>query len=195
MVTLIIHREIEKEEKKKLKEKTKMLIGIFYSEYGTNLLRVLSSFDNEVVKLKSFLCIDGECNDDEFEELKNKIKLHNPSINMNCEDIDDLSKYINRKKEFLLRLIQNPYIIEHDNFTELLMAIIHLNEELIARVNIKNIKDKDRIHIINDIERVYKLLSFEWIIYMQYQKNEYPFLFSFAIRTNPFDINAQIEIK
>ena len=30
----------------------------------------------------------------------------------------------------------------------------------------------------------------EWIVYMKYLKNNYPFLFSLAVRTNPFDVRG-----
>jgi hypothetical protein len=36
---------------------------------------------------------------------------------------------------------------------------------------------------------------FEWVEYMKHLKNEYPYLFSFAMRTNPFDDKATIEVK
>ena len=33
-----------------------------------------------------------------------------------------------------------------------------------------------------------------WIIYMKYLKNNYPFLFSLAVRTNPFNKEASVVI-
>ena len=36
------------------------------------------------------------------------------------------------------------------------------------------------------IRRVYGLLGRQWTDYLQYLKSRYPFLFSLALRTNPF---------
>ena len=52
----------------------------------------------------------------------------------------------------------------------------------------------DTDHLAGDIKRGYHLIVNEWISYMQYLKNNYPFLFSLAIRTNPFDPAASVVI-
>ncbi len=38
--------------------------------------------------------------------------------------------------------------------------------------------------------RVYSQAVIEWLVYMQHLKKKYPYLFSLAMRTNPFDTNA-----
>jgi len=65
-------------------------------------------------------------------------------------------------------------------------ALFHLTEELAIRKNVLNLTDNDLQHIEVDFERVYSLLIIEWLSYMKHLKGDYPFLFSFAIRTNPF---------
>ncbi len=53
----------------------------------------------------------------------------------------------------------------------------------------------DYQHLKVDAERVYNLLIFEWLEYMEHLMNNYPYLFSLAMRTNPFDPEATVEIK
>jgi hypothetical protein len=50
--------------------------------------------------------------------------------------------------------------------------------------------DKDCAHLELDIARAYRLLVIQWINYMRHLKKNYPFLFSLAMRTNPFDSTA-----
>jgi hypothetical protein len=45
------------------------------------------------------------------------------------------------------------------------------------------------------MKRVYGLLTAEWLDYMQHLRENYPYLFSFAMRTNPFDLSATPEIR
>jgi hypothetical protein len=52
----------------------------------------------------------------------------------------------------------------------------------------------DRAHIELDMARAYGRLLGEWLGYIRHLKADYPYLFSFAVRTNPFDPEAQIEI-
>jgi hypothetical protein len=50
-------------------------------------------------------------------------------------------------------------------------------------------------HIAGDIKRAYVLLVNEWLDYMMYLKDNYPYLYSLAMRTNPFDKNASPVVK
>jgi hypothetical protein len=42
--------------------------------------------------------------------------------------------------------------------------------------------------------RVHRQLVEQWISYMHHLKADYPFLFSLALRTNPFDPEAKVEV-
>jgi voltage-gated potassium channel len=89
-----------------------------------------------------------------------------------------------------LRLIENPIVQEHENFTDLLRAIFHLRDELLNRADLSKLPDSDRRHLKGDIVRIYKLLASEWLWYMRYLKNDYGYLYSLAMRVNPFDSKA-----
>ena len=39
------------------------------------------------------------------------------------------------------------------------------------------------------------ILIKEWLVYLQHLKREYPYLFSLAVRTNPFDPGASVEVR
>jgi hypothetical protein len=95
----------------------------------------------------------------------------------------------------LLGLLENPNLLEHESFTDLLWAVFHLTEELGCRTDLKNLPDTDYAHLSGDIKRVYILLISEWLAYMKHLKDTYPYLFSLSVRTNPFDPNASVEVK
>jgi hypothetical protein len=46
-----------------------------------------------------------------------------------------------------------------------------------------------------DLTRVYSQLVIEWLTYMHHQKKKYPYLFSLAMRTNPFDEHASAIVQ
>jgi hypothetical protein len=39
------------------------------------------------------------------------------------------------KRDFLVALMENPNLLEHESFTDLLWAVFHLVEELAVRLN------------------------------------------------------------
>jgi hypothetical protein len=75
-----------------------------------------------------------------------------------------------------------------------LWAVFHLTEELVHRKNLKILPKTDYQHLAKDIQRAYHLLIIEWLYYAKHLKTNYPYLFSLAIRTNPLDSNASIEV-
>jgi hypothetical protein len=40
------------------------------------------------------------------------------------------------------------------------------------------------------MKRTYSQLVVQWLLYMEHLKDDYPYLFSLAVRTNPFDPDA-----
>jgi len=92
-------------------------------------------------------------------------------------------------------LLGNPSLLEHERFTEALWAISHLSDELSARPAPAKSGAKDLEHLAGDINRVYRLIVSEWIIYMEHLQSHYPYLFSLSIRNNPFNPEASVIIN
>jgi hypothetical protein len=66
---------------------------------------------------------------------------------------------------------------------------------LAYRPSFEGMQKADASHLAGDIKRGYHLLVAEWITYMKYLKTSYPFLFSLAVRTNPFDKEASVVLE
>ena len=86
-------------------------------------------------------------------------------------------------------------MLEHESFTDLLWAVFHLTEELDNRKDVTQLPDSDYDHLSGDIKRAYSLLISAWLAYMGHLKTDYPYLFSLAVRTNPFDPQASPEVS
>jgi len=106
-----------------------------------------------------------------------------------------LKDFLLKQRDFLVRLLENPTLLEHESFTDLLRAVFHLTEELAYREDLSQSPGTDRAHLGGDINRAYHLLVHQWVDYMEYLKANYPYLFSLAMRTNPFDRQASPIVK
>ena len=71
----------------------------------------------------------------------------------------------------MLSLPKNPNLLEHVSFTDLLLAIFHLSEELAARDTLDGLPQSDYEHLAGDIKRAYTLLIREWLAYMMHLKD------------------------
>jgi len=195
MVTLVIHELLTMRDKKAIMEKMNMVVGAFFVEMGSTLLDRLNDFDKNFDDVKeNFIDIDT-WSKKEFPERLEMAKKINYEIDMRKGDLEELKNFLFEKREFMLRLLENPNLLEHDSFTELLWAVTHLTEELSLRKDLKKCTDTDLNHLQGDLKRAYVILIYEWIEYMGHLKNKYPYLFSLAVRMNPFNPRASIEVK
>jgi len=177
------------------KEKLNMVIGVFYSEVGTDLMRVFFSCDTGARTFGKDLVVTDAWSEEEFESEGRRLSQYDYKVDSTLADLNGLRGFLQEKKDLLLRLFENPYLLEHQSFTELLRAVLHLKEELLHRRTLSGLPDKDYLHLSGDMRRAYVLLVHEWLDYMKYLKKNYPYLFSLAMRTNPFDKNASVVVE
>ncbi|HUT63916.1 MAG TPA: hypothetical protein VMZ04_08160 [Anaerolineae bacterium] len=194
LVTLIIHRLLSEREKRSLLKKMNMVIGSFFSEVGVELLRMLSSFHQDSYQFAQKLIVNGSWTEIDFNRLGSFASEEKFSMDSRSKSLEDVKRFLVERHNFLLSLLGNPNLLEHDSFTEMLWAVFHLTNELKHRNKIVNLSDNDYNHLSGDIQRAYVRLIGEWLAYMKHLKNDYPYLFSLAVRTNPFDPEARPEI-
>ncbi len=195
LVTLIIHQILSKREKRARLEKLNMVIGAFFSEVGTKLLTYFSDFDPKLDKIRKELIVANGWSEQEFSRVSKRLENYEYEVGIKKVNLEDLRGFLVGKGNFLLRLLENPNLLEHESFTGLLRAVFHLTEELAHRKDLRELPDTDYEHLAGDIKRAYTLLVQQWLDYMRHLKDNYPYLFSLAMRTNPFDENASPIVK
>ncbi|MFC2010678.1 hypothetical protein ACFLUR_00065 [Chloroflexota bacterium] len=186
LVVLIIERVLARREKQSKLQKLNMVVGTFFSEVGSYLLSdLLKHFDNRS-DISSHLHIRENWTKKDFRKAADF--AYHLNVELDCHKIDlrKLKTYLAQKRTFILTMLGNPNLLEHDRFTDLLWAVTHLDEELEARPLVRDLPDRDLEHIANDIQRLYDHLASEWLDYVEHLKNNYPFLFSLVLRTHPF---------
>jgi len=194
LVTLVLNELLSVRARRERLEKMNMVIGTFFSEAGTDLLRTIAMADRNISTLEDTLRVSGAWKDPDFLRVGNAMKEYAYQVDYSQVNIGEMKSFLMEKRDFLLRLLENPMLLEHQSFTELLRAVFHFTEELIRRQNTCNLPENDSRHLQKDIERIYRLLSLEWLSYMKHLHTHYPYLSSLAIRTNPFDRKARVVV-
>lgn len=190
IVTLFIEQLLVRRERRLKLKKLNMVIGAFFSNAGIDLLRIISGTDPGVESIRKDLLVKSGWAHGEFEQVIARIKTHDFKPLPERRTLGDLRAFLADRRDFLLRLLENPNLLEHDTFTDLLWAVFHLAEELSYRRGFARIPQSDYTHLAGDIRRAYASLVSEWLDYMRHLKRDYPYLFSLALRTNPFDPDA-----
>jgi len=193
LVTVVINKLLGRREKEALLKKLNMVIGSFFNEVGTELLRHFSG-DITSKEPEKTLMIDQNWQNLDYQRARKNLSGFASKLTPSDIDWQKLRKFMMAEKFFLLTLLGNANLLEHESFTELLWAVFHLADELACRQDIANLPPTDYEHLIGDVNRVYVLLLSEWLDHMQHLQEEYPFLFSLEVRTNPFNPEAHPEV-
>jgi len=195
VMTILIDRLFSAREAALRLDKLNMLIGAFFSNVGTETLSRCCGWDVNIRFLHDNFG-SQDCWDKVGVRVTDRLlRRHSFDVSPDRAGLINLRMFLAGKMDFLMRLLENPNLLEHEAFTDLLRAVFHLAEELESRNDLASTPDSDVKHLAGDVKRAYSLLMREWIIYMIYLKANYPYLFSLSVRTNPLDKTASPVIR
>jgi len=170
--------------------KVNMVLGIFFGDVGYELLALFSRFDKNIEETRNALMVKTTWKESNFLSAQKELKKHDFRPDIHQVDFETLFDFLKENRNTLVSLLQNPVLVEREGFSETLLAVFHLAEELNSRDDLKELPDSDLKHLAGDIGRSYGLLVGQWLKYLQHLKTHYPYLYSLAVRTNPFDPDA-----
>jgi hypothetical protein len=194
LVTVILSRLLAVREKRAMLHKMNMVIGAFFSEAGTRLLTLLARFDTEPRAAAATLAPLRDWTDRDYAVARRRLGELALRMDSRRGSLAELRTFLLGQRVFLLRLLENPNLLEHESFTELLWAVFHLGDEMACRSTVEGLPDPDLDHLSTDIRRAYALLLVEWAAYLGHLRRDYPYLHSLAVRTNPYDASASAVI-
>jgi hypothetical protein len=193
IVTIIVERLLSRQEKQSMVHKLNMVIGAFFSEVGNHLLVDLknSGVNEDTYKL---LAVKQSWKDEDYKKAAAYAKTMIVTKEYSPDELERLKSLLQAKQTFLLRLLENPNLLEHESFSDLLWSVFHLNEELEARPSLWNLSQIDLEHLNGDIRRIHGLLVVQWLSYSMHLQASYPYLFSLLVRTQPFQKNPSASL-
>jgi hypothetical protein len=195
IVTVIVDGLLGQRERDARLKKLNMVIGVFFSEVGNTLLAACLRLDRRADEIRAVLAPAASFPPPRLAETAARMRGWQTTIEPRPAEIEALRAFLVSRREILTALMANPAVLEHEGFSDLLIATFHVAEELAARQDLAALPEGDAAHLALDVERVYPLLVAEWLSYLRHLQEDYPHLFSLAARTNPFDPGAAIHVK
>ena len=185
LVTLGLNTVLVYRQRQQMLEKISIVINEFFAEAGHDLVRGLRGFIVDLPGVASRLQPTGRWQDADFNAAINSLEREPVKIAVATGELPDLAAMLNEKKTQILRLFENPSLLEHDRFTDMLWAVYHVHDELRSREGFDQLPSSDVIHLAGDIQRAAQLLLIEWLESMRQLKTRYPYLYSLAVRKCP----------
>jgi hypothetical protein len=194
LVGIVVERILTRREIEEKKSKLNMVISAFYSEVGNPLVAMLLNATSQRGLIIENLDVTSTWKEAEFKKAKLFVK-NTGLIDFDQINISELHAFLLSKRGFLLSLIDNPNVLEHELFSDVLLSVFHLAEELESRPSLTNLGERDRAHITEDIKRANRNLLVQWLDYMKHLKSNYPYLFSHYLRIHPFQYKPSAVIE
>ena len=163
LVTLILHQMLEHRAMKNKLNKLNMVIGVFFSEIGTPLLRFFSEHDKDRNDKITFFSTLPAWDTAQYRKKQKEVMTVPCTVRISCQDLISLRTMLVMKEDLLVRMLENPVLLEHESFTDVLQAVFHLTEELKHRGECTNLPDSDVGHVSGDITRCYSMMIPVWL--------------------------------
>jgi hypothetical protein len=119
LVTLIIHNILIYRERRAMLNKLNMVIGAFFSELGTRLLKDFSAIDPDADRIAEHLKIGNQWNSKEFADVRLRLQSHHYTPEWSPTAAKSLQELLCGERQFLLGLLENQNLLEHESFTDL----------------------------------------------------------------------------
>jgi hypothetical protein len=196
VVIVFIERLLARREKRAMLEKLNMVIGAFFSEVGLELLRRFAACVAHAEDPRARCGTHPGWRHPDFAKAEAAAAAFPYEMTISPAGLRGLRTFLDKERDFMVRLLENPSLLEHDRFTDLLWAVFHLAEELAFREgDLENLPTADLRHLESDARRAYSRITVEWLVYAEHLKENYPVLFSLAARIDPFGAHPSATVR
>ncbi len=187
LVTIVINRFLNIMEKRKKIKKVNVIISTFFVEAGTSIMKAMAVFNRHNNSFCEAIDIK-ELSRNKKSYIKKLVSELKYDIYADPDKLGELAAIMAENKDHMLLMLENSNLLEHDSFTDMLWSVFHVADELQSRGNLKELDKGDIDHLSNDLLRAYSAMVLEWVNYIIYLHDEYPYLYAAAIKKNPFCI-------
>ena len=186
LVTVMLGRFLKNRERTDKLKKINMVINAFFSEAGIEILIKLTEYCKNFEEVRPNLAVQLNWTDKDFSKTIRYLVNVDLPIECHPDGLESLKQLLLKMRDFLIRMLENSNLLEHDTFTDMLLAVFHITEELIARDDFSDSNVADMAHLSIDIQRALRSLLIQWISFMKHLRLEYAYLYSLEVRRNPF---------
>ncbi len=179
VATLVVGELLGSKEKKERLEKTKMLTSSFFTQLGVYLIRAIADVAEMSPEIQEIVDFGGPEEKSEAELQKvisdAKIKVH-----LDDKSYETVRKLLGEQQQTMLTLATSSMIHEHENFTEMLWGLFHVQDEFRLRGAYSDLSEQDISHMNTDFEEIFKLMLMNWIGNVRYLRKTYPGFYKVA---------------
>ena len=163
LVTLFFDKIIEKAHEEENQSKLSIIETLFFNESGGNMLRYLSTFDPNFSLLSDILAVRMDWKSIDYQSAK--IHLEDYSFRLDVEKVDffGLHYHLDERHAYYRNILENPALTQSSEFTEMVMKIYLMWEELDCRTDLYNLDLHEKHYLGELLTEIYQELVEYWL--------------------------------
>ena len=163
LVTLFFDRIIEKTHEEENQSKLSIIETLFFNESGGNMLRYLSAFDANFPQLTEILRVSMDWKSADYQNAKVRLKGYSFHLDVDKVDFFGLHYHLDERHAYYRNILENPALTQSSEFTELVMKIYLMWEELDCRTDLYNLDLQEKHYLGELLTEIYEELVVYWL--------------------------------
>lgn len=186
LVTLGLDQLVEKTHREEARSKVSIIETLYFNESGGTMLRYLTSFDPDAARLRELLQVTEDWHSSDFRQAIRQLKSYPFLLDLDRIDFFGLHYHLSQRHEYYRSMLENPALTQSEAFTEMIMKIYLLWEELDGRTNLYQLPEKDRSYLAELLHEIYRELTEYWLDNVYNHSIHNRFRLHRAVESNPF---------
>ena len=163
LVTLFFDRIIEKAHEEENQSKLSIIETLFFNESGGNMLRYLSAFDTNFPQLAEILRVSMDWKSADYQNAKVRVKGYSFHLDVDKVDFFGLHYHLDERHAYYRNILENPALTQSSEFTEMVMKIYLIWEELDCRTDLYNLDPEEKHYLGELLTEIYEELVEYWL--------------------------------
>ncbi len=163
LVTLFIDRIIDKASEEENQSKLSIIETLFFNESGGNMLRYLTSFDPNSHLLSRILHVEMEWKSADYNNARKQLSGYSFHLDVGQVDYFGLHYHLDERHNYYRNILENPALTQSSEFTEMVMKIYLLWEELDCRTDLYNLDLEEKHYLGELLTQIYEELAMYWL--------------------------------
>ena len=163
LVSLFFDKLIEKTHEEENKSKLSIIETLFFNESGGNMLRYLSSFDPNFQQLSDVLAVRMDWKSVDYQAARLHLKDYPFHLDVEKVDFFGLHYHLDERHAYYRNILENPALTQSNEFTELVMKIYLMWEELDCRTDLYNLDLHEKHYLGELLTEIYEELVVYWL--------------------------------
>ncbi len=163
LVTLFFDRIIDKASEEENQSKLSIIETLFFNESGGNMLRYLTSFDPHSGQLAQILRVTMDWKASDYSNARKQLKAYSFHLDVEKVDYFGLHYHLDERHTYYRNILENPALTQSSEFTEMVMKIYLLWEELDCRTDLYNLDLQEKHYLGELLTEIYQELAEYWL--------------------------------